>query len=242
MKRAISLLVIFTLLLAVLASCAPKDDTKRLVRLNYYDAGGGLRSWEEYKYDKKGGMIKETYLNPDNSPFSNGGLLSWDKYEYDADGNEIKRTRYDFEGTLLDWTEFEYDDNKIKSSVYNENGSLSSWVEYEYDASGNEIKSNSYGANGALSRTTVSEYDEEGNVIKTAYYDAEGTLSRWTGYEYDGNIIRTAHYDISRYGEFDGLFASEYEYDDDGDVVKVNSYNSDGVLTGWMEYIYEGAS
>ena len=106
----------------------------------------------EYKYDKKGNIVLENYLD------DNGEVTAKIKYKYDAKGNKIFEASY--HGKVLG-AKVKYDKhgNAIYESSHDENG-FAVWKtrrKYKYDDLGNPSRDNLY--NGFGFATGKCEYE-----------------------------------------------------------------------------------
>lgn len=144
-----------------------------------------------------------------------------DKYKYDTVGNLLKRIHY---YRLNEEYRYEYG--------YDEKGQQTS-VTYHYIY---PWKNDDY----FISYTY--EYDDSGNMVKKTEVLDDGNVRTWWEYSYDAadNMIGEILYQYQ-----DGLPSQqelkEYEYDDDGNLVKYVYYGRDGSIQEWYEYKYDGS-
>ena len=196
----------------------------------------------ETEYDDNGNEIKLTSYNPDGSiDFyritekdkytekhivynAKGRKKSRTEYKYDANGNVTGCIHYDVNGETTPIYECEYDTNGVllKSTCY-KNGKLD-YIE-EYSCNGEIIKRTDYDLfDGTVE--CITEYDEYGNETKqTSFHELEEETYIFKS-EYDDNhkLLKQAKFDLS--GKM--ICQEEYEYDCDGNKVKVLFCNSDG--------------
>ena len=180
------------------------DDEEDPQALYGYDLDGNRISMDDvagttaYEYDEVGRI---TAVN-----LSNGGKIL---YSYDEYGNISKLT-------YPDKTAVEYTYNALDqlTQIKDRQGKI---TKYDRDANGNITKvtrpNNTY---------TSIEYDDMGNVIKVVnmgknpYYGIEDELSSFS-YIYDKSGFITA--EVAKNGR--RIEASQYEYDERGQLVKV---------------------
>ncbi len=93
----------------------------------------------------------------------------------------------------------------------------SHWV-WEYDMNGNYMITR-YQVNGTI--YLVEEYDANGNCAKVTWYNEDGTIKVSDEYGRDGILVKSAHYD-------DKGGVVYYEHDSDGNCVKATCYRADG--------------
>ena len=181
-----------------------------------YDGGGDLLKEAKYSYDAFG-KIKE-----------------YD--EYDAKGNNIKELIYEGEDNIVAWTEWEYDElgNITKVISCSADGTVGGWIEYAYDNDGRRIQESTYDSNGHIEVL----YDDFGNKIKEERYNSSGELTEWDTYIYDvnGNCLEKIYYGM------DGMVVEWYswEYDTEGHRIKENIHHPDGNLAMGYEYDTQG--
>lgn len=146
--------------------------------------------------------------------------------EYDENGNVTKSFTYS-DGSMGDGYETEYDaaGNKVKETQY-EGGFLSYIM--TYDENGNPKDQTWYDLYGEVSyyETALLEYDQTGNVEWIIWSGEEeyNTIKIQKLYDEAGNLLA-----VYRYGWGDSLLAG-YEYQQDGQIAKITSYNGDQVL------------
>ena len=165
---------------------------------------------------------------------------------YNQRGQLLYRCGYDERGNRAWYHILSYDSDGRQTGIrsYNANGEETGYVEYLYDEKGRIIQDAGYSANGTISKVTY-EYDEEGNVVQSYEdeediefsYDAQGNVieQRWPGenglvmtftYNEQGQNIRTDEYKGDEY-----LGYTIYEYDERGNQISENTYNSANELT-----------
>ncbi len=157
-----------------------------------------------FEYDDRGNIIRENY---------------GDYYiinQYDENNLKVLSLKHDKNDKVIHTTEFIYDENNtlIRKNDFDETGSHTSYTEYDYTDDGLRVESG-YLPNGIL--MDKSYFDEIGFLVKSEYYykgnldtiyefDPETFCGKMTSYDEDGNVIYYA------------------EYDENGDIVKEESY------------------
>jgi hypothetical protein len=194
-------------------------------------------------------------LTYSNSSASN--LRGETVYEYDTAGNLWKEI-FSHEGYselyVHHYYEYEYLGNKkVKEKLYTCNTypggvlRLGHYVDYIYDGD-LLIKSETYsGLDGSFVRSDHFEYDERGNLVLDYSYDPS-----WIGKGVWGGIYETGIFGYRKYiydnqdrlitvlttdGVLDFYPCLKYTYDNDGDVIKTEYHEYEG-LSHYIENIY----
>lgn len=249
------------------------DEKGNLTKEARYDETETLRAYEVYEYDENGYVLKMTQYNA-------GGVKTGytEYFENTTYANKYagrRRTEsYFSDGSLSYIYEYNKNGETTKSEDYR-NGKLWSAEEYEYDESGNLIKSSSYDADRKFTSYSVYGYNESGKRIKISKYDGSGTLTEYTEikrngdyilsetvYDADGNKTKYTEYlentpdyntysRTKRYEKYEnGKLAELREYNEDGRMTKLISYDGEGNKKLYEEYVtlkvkyngYEGIS
>ena len=214
-----------------------------------YTFEGSVSYTCDYTYDSEG-RVSETVTT-----HGTGDYVVKSKYIYGENGYTVEY--YMADGSSNGYSEFDNNGNRLKQ--YNADGSIQS--EAKYDINGDQYYFNYY-LDGKGDVSTDGELDDQGRVVKkmlysrgelyeteTYTYNAEGQLStiesdsgRKSEYLYDENGRRIA---------FRGSENKDYEYNDNGDLVKttysyaseafpfeatVNVYDDDGNLLKYEVY------
>ncbi len=186
----------------------------------------------------RGSILKSlTYMNR----YANGDIMAWYESTYDANGNELRYTQYNEDGTISWYDEMKYDanNNKISMETYKW-GVLSEAEYYEYDADNNMVKSILCDSNNEVTGTNWMSYDDRNNLISVIHCDGDSaTAVSWREeYEYDdnGNQIKMSYY--YGYAEKPGWW-DIYEYDANNTLRKESRYNYSGLIQG-TEYDERG--
>lgn len=250
------------------------DEKGNLTKEARYDETETLRAYEVYEYDENGYVLKNTRYS------ANGVKTGYKEYFENTTyankyAGERRSESYDSDGSLSYIYEYNKNGKTTKSENYSSNGKLRSAEEYEYDESGNLIKSSSYDADRKFTSYSVYGYNESGKRIKISKYDGSGTLTEYTEikrdgkyvlsetvYDADGNkteyteyLENTPDYNTysrtKRYEKYEnGKLAELREYNEDGRMTKLISYDGEGNKKLYEEYVtlkvkhngYEGIS
>lgn len=185
--------------------------------------------YAQYEYNSKGQLVKCT------SSVNDGKWGYKKEYEYYDNGDLKKISNYtdEFSGTFelqnIERFEYEYDSagKCIKERYYykddDPNSTLAgkeylwSTSTYEYDSKGNRIKE----FDDYYDETKIYEYDSDGNCIKLSRKNNKGYIYRVDEYNSKGYKTRETHYDSVGNVTIDSIRTYEYEYDSDGDLVKI---------------------
>lgn len=123
------------------------------------------------------------------------------------------------------------ENNKHREPIYNSEGNLVA-INF-YDNNGVLLRTNHYGAKSKLTGYSLYNYDETGELINTDTYNTSGILTQKTFYGENKQLLYSLNYNeqgkiigITNYGD------SHYEpvYNDNGDLVCMNSYDNNGFL------------
>ena len=191
-----------------------------------------------FDVEGRGSILKSlTYMNR----YANGDIMAWYESTYDENGNELRYTQYNEDGTISWYDEMKYDanNNKISMETYKE-GVLSEAEYYEYDADNNMVKSILCDSNNEVTGTNWMSYDDRNNLISVIHCNGDSaTAVSWREeYEYDdnGNQIKMSYY--YGYAEKPGWW-DIYEYDANNTLRKESRYNYSGLIQG-TEYDERG--
>lgn len=211
------------------------QDWKPLKRVTY-DKDGTVSAREEYTYDNKSDVVRDVIY------FSDGSIREDNQYTYDENGN---KTTYEYWYTSSDRTQsfhdkYTYDanGNVVKEENYGWGDKFSGRYEYTYDADGNKIGVVSYDENGLVSYRYEYKYDENGNQISYTCYNSNGEQSgSYFTYDEHGNVTKETA--VNRDGTEDVFKTYTYSYDDSGNILVKNVYNSTSKKTNRYEYTYD---
>lgn len=165
-------------------------------------------------YDSNGNIIKKSSLNP--LVESSTEIISWTIYDYDIDGLCIKETHYNKTGEVSSET--------INSKT--DMGYSSTYIDYNDDGSINRKTENTYNSNEDLVDYVFS--DENGNVLNEYHCKYEYNNNNQITFE---EIVISIAGDVS-------TSTSHYEYDDNGNLIKLNTYDTDGQLINYKIFDY----
>ena len=193
-----------------------------------------------YTHNDMGNLTEKT-------EYYNGNICSRTEYEYDADNNLKAENVYDSSNNILNCEVYDKKGNVIESKAYG-GGEVYQCYGYEYDDAGNLIKKElQYGSSEGGPTVLKYEYDEIGNMVKCmrGWNDTNGNFIIQTqeGYEYDiaRNLLRKVNY---YFGNSDlGIEPSEqrceYEYEDNGKLVREICFDTSGNITNRNEAEYD---
>lgn len=228
------------------------DEKGNLTKEARYDETETLRAYEVYEYDENGYVLKMTQYN------AGGVKTGYTEYfENTTYANKYagrRRTEsYFSDGSLSNICEYNKNGKMTKGENYSSNGKLWSAEENEYDESGNLIKSSSYDADRKFTSYSVYGYNESGKRIKISKCDGSGTLTEYTEikrdgkyvlsetvYDADGNKTEYTEYlentpDYNTYSR-----TKRYERYENGKLAELREYNEDGRMTKLISYDGEG--
>ena len=130
--------------------------------------------------------------------------------EYDLDGNIVKGTNYDSEGNVRDSFEF------------------------EYSATGKAISQVRYLPSGEIFDTAKFEYDASDKLLKGTFYSPDGAVRALYEYEYEDGLLVGDTYT----GEGPNI-RHDYEYNQNGSLVKESKTVEDPYNYSWIVYSYD---
>lgn len=243
------------------------DDKGNETKLINYSVDGAIIYFNEikYEYDSKGNKIKATSYNANgdirySSEYDKNGNETRLKYhgdgavncsyewEYDDKGSKTKMTVYDADYPVSSTCEYEYDakGNLVKSIdtlyTYLEDASYTkiTYTEYEYDKQGNMVKTITYQeeSDKTLVWENQYEYDYNENIVKNERY-YYGVLDLIQEIEYNDDDMKIRE-KSSKYDENGSAVISicETEYDENGNRIKMTTYDADGTILSTEEYEY----
>ena len=153
----------------------------------------------EYKYDKDGNKLKETFYIDDEKIYMH-------TYKYDEYGNVYyeKYTDYDSDESTVTIYEHVYEDGKIVETVCEEDDREIYTAKFEYNANGDVVWSEyEYPSRFETSEYT---YNEDGNLVKKVVFYNEDEEYRFENeYDEDGNLTKSEVYhqdELESYTEY----------------------------------------
>ncbi len=231
-----------------------EDGTKIETKYEYHFDSAGRIAWQKhtvvpdvvyyntrYIYDQDGNLIREVSSNHDFSGFFGyTGVYAYDEqgrvleYEYQSRTGYVMTISFTYEkekiireevinGELYDKIEYTLNEKKqiVARDVYKKRGDdsgeffLYSYDKYTYDDNGNLVKAQTYIDDDVLSSDLTFSYRENGQCISC-----------------ESRSLGTKEYDVEN-----------YEYDENGNIVKVTRevYSGEGKITSTdsYEYTYE---
>ena len=133
-------------------------------------------------------------------------------------------------------TVFKYDEqgNLLMSVYYDADEKMTGWdTDYTYDENGNELVHIQYDAEGTAYGFVSREYDANQKVTKYTTYSNNGEPITDTSYQYEfdanGNVVKMSCFDEN------GKHVQDNEYDDHGKIAKETYYLENG-STAVYEY------
>lgn len=232
------------------------------VRIEYtYDNSGNLVSELHYRNGQR--ESKSTYIYNDNNLKIKAEHKVYDPsiasqtytYEYDEDSRLIKECIYDYRDKLVHEYVYDYDEEGrlikteredwVKTCTYGEHGSYvellvmktigqTEKTEVTKDEYGNILRE-CYYTDETLAIERVYEYNENHQKIKyLAYYNGE--FSVYWIYEYENALLATLYY----YSNNELSGHTSYVYNEFGELIRQESRDPDGNLTGSTVWEYGG--
>jgi len=167
---------------------------------------------------------------------------------YDDKGNPIQENYYQTSGYSF-FKIYDRNGKIIEDRTHNSDGQMvNSKYTYKYDNKGSAIEMNHYSSNGNLEYKYTYKYDSQGNQIEENQYRSysDGSLMEKNIYKYDskGNEIELLNvYDPGIQPE-NPHYKRTREYDNNGNLLEVNRYQSSGSLEKetykYYDYDYKG--
>ena len=256
MKKIIILFFVMTVFF-FLTGCNKASDTEKVTQeiakteTRYNETGNKIID----EYDENDKILKSTEYVYKNSKWQASGYFT--EYEYDENGNQIEITSYKSKDCIVSRETFEYDENGNRISYKTSCPGLYNLYEIKdrYDDKGN-LTETQYFLEGVLFRYIYREYDDNNNLIKEYcfedgtyeefYYNDENNVRRKNNFT-DGDFVGYSDYEYntngfavieSVYTDYNGknLLDSKIYTDEDGVILKEETYSSDGILVLLCEY------
>lgn len=243
----IALLLAFSLVFAGCTSADPDNDRD--------DERDEIRDHKEDKNNDK-----EQDNNDKNDDDDNKVEIVPPVYENREVWLCVRATTEQWDGSGTGVKEYEYDEfgNKISENNVTYGGGTT----FEYDEYGNEIRSRSYLGDCAFSTYTEKTYDREGKLLTVVSSGDDGTVSSEYAYTYDdaGFVVdevrkqhynnTTYHYVITYNAEHTEATIQSYKndvpsgyteetYNQNGDLLRSDSYGADGTWSSAVECEYD---
>ena len=129
-----------------------------------------------------------------------------------------------------------------KETMYDKDNKIQYRYEYEYDQYGNEIKLTEIGEdNSKTEYVTTYKYNDK-KQITVSEVSAFGRISYRSEYQYNqnGDVYKITSYAYNRRNNSLELYSTnEHVYDDNNNLIKINTYDSEGSLESYYEYVYD---
>lgn len=170
----------------------------------------------EYKYDKNGRIVRESYFEGADTKEKYGN-----SYEYDENGRLIAEM-HRWVGKTESKKVYEYNDagELVKKSCYDASGNLECKYLYTYNDR-KCISVHCVSSNGEENSSFTYEYDSEGNAIKEKYVSENEVLVRIFEYK-NGKCIQANNLAAD---EKTIIAYSEFDYYDNGNMVLESQYS-----------------
>lgn len=230
------------------------DYRQGMRKTTYYCAEGGLEPDVTKEPEYTLGYVEEVRID------ETGTTVGWHtRHTYCRDGRLDSITEYDENYVERLYTGY-YGDGSVRARVernergcetkivhFREDGSLEEHREIEYDEEGHDRKHIYYDEEGGVVQTECLLYTEEGHCESKEVYDADGVLISTIKYTYDekGHQIAEATYradgslkHLTEYTYCGGIVyfeRSEYEYDEEGNLVYEQHSDNDWLMAGIPE-------
>lgn len=253
--------VIFLIVLSF--SCTKERKTNNdLSELSLYGKVRSVRIASYNAYDSYGEIIKGEKLERDGFydyflRFNEVGYIT-EKTYYDLLGQIIEKELYKYDNK---W-------NASELITYNLNGELDKKSIYKYNDKGKLVEYCTYNPDGTLRKKNVYKPDAKGNLTEFLSFLSDGNIFKKEFYKYDdkNNLIEENHFTLngahlavsSRHPETYVLYNTAtfrpvhpdqdmcefskkitYEYNEAGNIIDKNEYNSDGSLSINIKYDYD---
>jgi hypothetical protein len=206
-----------------------KENSTEILKEEVYGNMDEIIERYVYKY-QNGNLVKKVSLNPD------GNYMSSRVYEYNDRNLLESEARYDENDIVQSVSKYVYDadNNKVRWNLYDGEGVLLAYNTYSYENNKN-TGIDFYNPYGKLQKYTVIEYDDTFNKIKESFFLPNGKLENYINYEYEEGLLVSER----SYRSQDALSKNiEYEYDGNGDIIKIYYYNQKQILTEIKERGY----
>lgn len=221
-----------------------ENDNYLLIEEKNYDKNGDLSTSYKYTYDKKENQFCEElklYLSKDIiTAYEKSGIkfvspaISTASFNFDSTGKVDSLTffGYDVAGKSTSSKQyFFYDEKGYITEQHSVNSSNELTSKHRF-SNGRVTEILTYSGQ-SLSYGCEYTYDDNGNAQQYKFYNMKGNGKETTYYEYEYNDFGLKEKCISSDGGY-----TEYRYDEYGNMVRSDSYDENGKLTGFTEFIY----
>ncbi len=224
-----------------LQSCSSSVETEKKEKVRYEDKtiktvkNMELLEREYIKSLKIKSIEKINFnLNAEGKPLKNQKLST---QTFNSDGFLVETIVYDDQGKIEYKYSYDYDKTgkKIKASRYTD-GKIVQYFTYEYNEYGNKVKAERFSSSGVPEEYYIYYYNGEGNLIEEEWFSASGIKTYSVENEFDNNLKTES----KTYDENDDLI-NKYisRYDDKKNIIEEIKYDSDGLQTGVIQYVYK---
>lgn len=197
------------------------EEKQYIVKKYYYDTGWNLVKSMDYE-DNGTCTVQEMQYDADGNLLQIDTGDGYTRYEYENNGKNVKmfeKSRYGEEHLQ---SEYHYNDNgdPLVLCSYNNDGTLNMKYEFTYDTYGNVLTQMQ--ENGAVIWRHENTCDSNGNMLAYNSYSGTGVSMGSAVYTYDEN----------------GNRLSEQWSDENGKILYIDAYNTDGNLVQRDYYKY----
>jgi hypothetical protein len=206
-----------------------RENSTEILKEEVYTDEDSIIGSVVYKY-QNGNLVEKVNLNWD------GNLRSYRVYAYNDKGQLVTESLFDENERVQSVSEYDYDsgNNKVKWRLYDGDGAMLAYNTYSYENDKNS-KIDFYNPSGKLQKYIVIEYDESFNKVKESFFHPDGKLENYTDFEYRGGLLVSE----KSYKAKGSLTNSiDYEYDDNGNIIKMQYFNHKQELTEIKEMEY----
>lgn len=252
MKKALTLILAFTLLLT-LSACQPKTEVKYLETSVTQEFIGNMTFRTESDYDEEGTLLTFTqymdgvetsrveYTYTDNSiigQVTQNGETGTTKqvYEKDDAGN-VTHIEFYLDDALYSVSDATHDEkgNILTNTQQTISTGRITTVTYTYDERGNALTV-TYEYDGGIGSVTENTYDAEGNLLTSTVSDLQGNVT--SREEYSRNEANTETVSIYD-GEGKLTGTKTLTYDEAGNMLTSETFDAAGELTLRITYTYK---
>jgi len=262
MKNFFKLILSFTLLGAILFSCASTENREgfsrfRLTSFTVYDGEENLIQQVSLAYnewDKPASLImkdaegnevgqriisyneKGDLLSIENSGAYTAYTIS--RYTYDESGHLISIVTSDRDGNALNRADYINDSkgNPVEWTSGTVNAAQNLHFLLEYDDQGRIIKTTELDPSGEPIYYSSSTYDEMGNELSYIIYSPEGVIDQQLANTYEENTLVQSDI-LDEKGNL--LYRTIFELNENNQAVLVSNYNQYGDRSDYTEITYD---
>jgi len=209
------------------------DSTGKCIHwIRYWPDGSKLEEINQYTYNEKGYITCITSIGMD------GHIDTRTENIYDAKGNEIETNKYDTGGALMTTWIHKYDDKgrEIEQTITKGSDHLPLRKVYIYDDSKNIVETD-YFRQDTLTYKYVTQYSKNNMPIKEDQFTPGEEHTRRALYSYDtaGCLVENRN----SYGDGKLISITKYRYNESGNIIEEEHYNSNEEPESLVKYTYE---